>query len=73
MNINFIPIFEDIEKMASRKKFKNIFDIVVMNFMSSGMIKEDYFKNLINKESVVFVEKATYFYKFLLFQVLKIH
>ena len=64
MNINFIPIFEDIEKMASRKKFKNIFDIVVMNFMSSGMIKEDYFKNLINKESVVFVEKATYFYKF---------
>ena len=65
MNINFIPIFEDIEKMASRKKFKNMFDIVVMNFMSSGMIKEDYFKNLINKESVVFVEKATYFYKFL--------
>jgi hypothetical protein len=64
MNINFIPIFEDIEKMASRKKFKNMFDIVVMNFMSSGMIKEDYFKNLINKESVVFVEKATYFYKF---------
>ena len=41
-----------------------MFDIVVMNFMSSGMIKEDYFKNLINKESVVFVEKATYFYKF---------
>jgi hypothetical protein len=64
MNINFIPIFEDIEKIASRKKFKNMFDIVVMNFMSSGMIKEDYFKNLINKESVVFVEKATYFYKF---------
>jgi len=64
MNINFIPIFEDIEKMASRKKFKNMFDVVVMNFMSSGMIKEDYFKNLINKESVVFVEKATYFYKF---------
>jgi hypothetical protein len=59
LNISFIPIFEDIDKIAKRKKFANKFDIIVMNFLSSGVMKEDYLKNMIAKDSVIFVEKAT--------------
>ena len=58
MNIKIIPIFEDLEKMASKKKFKDLFDIVTIGFIQSGFLNKDYLKNIINDESVVFMEKA---------------
>lgn len=38
MNIKFIPIFEDLEKMGGKKKFQNLFDVSVVGFISANII-----------------------------------
>lgn len=61
MNIKIIPIFEDIEKMSKKKKFKNFFDIVVCGFITGNCLLKEYMDELINKDSVIFLEKANHF------------
>jgi hypothetical protein len=38
MNIKIIPIFEEVSKIASRKKFKEMFDVVVVGFIGGACI-----------------------------------
>ena len=58
MNIEIVPITEDFEKLAARKKFKEFFDVVVLAFINIDYLSKPEFKNIINKESAVFVEKT---------------
>ena len=33
MKVKIIPIFEDLEKMGQKKKFKELFDVVTIGFI----------------------------------------
>jgi len=49
---------EDLEKLSKKKKYVEKFDIVVCGFIHSHIVSQDYFKALIHKGSVIFLEKA---------------
>ena len=59
MQIQIVPICDDLEKISAKKKFKNLFDIAVFGFTQGAVINHDYLKNIINEKTVVFVEKSS--------------
>ena len=54
--MRFIPICEEIEKMAARKKFNSLFDIVVCGFIASTLVKNKALLDLIKNDALVYIE-----------------
>lgn len=56
--IKIIPIFEDIEKISEKKKFQNLFDLVLLGFVHGAYIKKPEFPRILKKNGEVLVENA---------------
>ncbi|KAL4428975.1 hypothetical protein ABPG74_011171 [Tetrahymena malaccensis] len=60
MNIKIIPIFEELPKLTIKKKFQEFFDIGVVGFIQSGILKDNEFLKLFNKDAFLYFENTNY-------------
>ena len=58
IEIEFLPVSENLEKMAKKKKYKGLFDIVCNGFKHAMEIREEWFLNVLHNGSEVIQENC---------------
>eukprot|EP01016_Furgasonia_blochmanni_P011326 TRINITY_DN1508_c0_g1_i2.p1 TRINITY_DN1508_c0_g1~~TRINITY_DN1508_c0_g1_i2.p1 ORF type:complete len:344 (+),score=61.17 TRINITY_DN1508_c0_g1_i2:139-1170(+) len=60
MNIKILPISDDLERIAGKKKYGEFFDCVVVGLMFSNVLQSQALKPILKKGCTVFVENAKF-------------
>jgi hypothetical protein len=50
--VKIVPLFEDVEKLATRSKFKHLFDVGYIGFFHSAFINKEELKNIFKPEGI---------------------
>jgi hypothetical protein len=58
IKVKIYPVSEDIEKLASKKKFQGLFDVISNGFLMGTTLKPDIYTKLLKPDGVLYQENA---------------